>query len=225
VDKQQIRLGFIGFCKTDLILYLSRIIKSLGEKAAIVDRSADQKISYSVPVGIYTKDRLDYRGVEVFLNCSETELKELPLDDFYTVLVDFGLNVKTFGDIKEMNAVFIVSDLQRYHLLPLSDFLSKAGKIPNTIRIYRDMPSGKITACYADSLLNIENAANLIAKYEFPLNETEYSVRLTSQYDDVFKFSRIPVEFSQMLIDCVTELFGIDKKAAVKALKKAQRGG
>jgi len=225
VTKQQTRLGFVGFCKTDLILYLSRIINSLGKKAAIVDCSISQELCYSVPVGIYTKDRLDYRGVEVFLNCGETGLEELPLDDFYAVLIDFGLNGKKIGEIKGMNAVFVVTDLQRHHLLPLSSFLSETGKISNIIRVYRDMPSGKITARYADSLINPENAANIIANYEFPLNETEYAVRLISQYDDVFKFSRVPAEFSQMLLDCVTELFGIDKKDAVKALKKAQRGG
>ncbi|NLG89134.1 MAG: hypothetical protein GX494_07985 [Clostridiaceae bacterium] len=225
MPKQQIKLGFIGFCKTDLILYLSRIINSLGEKTAIVDCSSGQELSYSVPVGIYTKDRLDYRGVEVFLNCGETELKELPLDDFYAVLVDYELNGSAVCELSDMDAVFVVSDMQKHHLLPLSDFLLKAGKITNAIRVYRDIPPGKIKARYADSILNLENTADIIAKYEFPLNETEYAVRLTSQYDDIFRFGRISAEYSQMLLDCVTELFGIDKKTAVKALKIAQRGG
>ena len=225
MPKQQIRLGFIGFCKTDLILYLSRIINSLGEKAAIVDRSSGHELIYSVPVGIYAKDRLDYRGVEVFLDCGATELIELPLDDIYAVLVDYGINGNASGELKCMDAVFVVCDMQKHHLVPLSNYLSRAAEIRNIIRVYRDMPSGKITARYADSLLNIENNAKIIAKYEFPLYETEYAVRLTSQYDDIFKFNRIPAELSQMLLDCVIELFGIDKKTAVKALKKAQRGG
>ena len=225
MSKQQTRLGFIGFCKTDLILYLSRIINLLGEKTAIVDRSVSQELSYSVPVGIYAKDRLDYRGVEVFLSCGETELEELKLNDFHSVLVDFGLNVKALDEIKGMNAVFVVSDLQRHHLIPLSNFLSEEKEIPNVIRVYRDIPSCKITSRYADSILNLDNSANVIAKYELPFNETEYTVRLISQYDDVFKFSRVTPEFSQMLLDCLTELFGTENKAAVKALKKAQRGG
>jgi len=224
VPKQQTRLGFIGFCKTDLILYLSRIINLLGEKTAIADCSVSQELSYSVPVGIYTKDRLDYRGVEVFLNCSETGMEQMHLDDFNAVLVDFGLNEKTIDEIKGMNAVFIVSDLQRQHLIPLSNFLSETREIPNAIRVYRDIPHGKITARYADSILNLDTA-NVIARYELPFNETEYAVRLISQYDDIFKFGRVPAEYSQMLLDCITELFGTEKKAAIKALKKAQRGG
>lgn len=224
MTKKQTRLGFIGFCKTDLMLYFSRIINALGERAAIVDRSNSQELHYSVPVGKCTEDMLDYRGVEVFLNCGSKILEEVTLDDFYAVLVDFGLNVEALRETKGMEAVFVVSDLQKHHILPLSNFLSKAGEIPNIIRVYRDIPAGKITARYADSILNLEEK-NIIAKFELHLNETEYAVRLKSQYDDIFRFNGIPAEFRQMLLDCMTELFGIDRKDAVKSLKKAQRGG
>ena len=65
----------------------------------------------------------------------------------------------------------------------------------------------------------------MIAKYDFPINEIDYSSRLLSQYDDVFPFAKISKEFKSMLLDCITEIFEKDRNAAIKAIRKAQIGG
>ena len=65
----------------------------------------------------------------------------------------------------------------------------------------------------------------MLAKYDFIFDETEYNQRLISQYDDIFYFAKIPESYKNMLLEIVIELLGYDKKAAVRALKKAQHGG
>ncbi len=218
-------IGFLGFCKTDIILYLSRVLHILGERVAIIDRSYEQEMRYSVPVGIYTVDRVDYRGVEVFLKCGSTALSDLPVTDFTVILIDFGVNHEAFSDMEKLKALFVITDVQRHHTIPLSVCLSRITSNPDSIRILRDTVSGKIRPRYIDSILQLEQTTNLIAAYEFPINEIEYAERLKSQYDDIFRFKKLPDGIKNMLLECITELFGKSRKDTLKALKKAMRGG
>jgi hypothetical protein len=218
-------LGFAGFCKTDIILYFSRIFHLLGEKVAIIDQSNQEELRHSIPTGIFTQDRVDYRGVDVFLHSCNTPISNLKLDDYTVLLIDFGVNEKALDCIDELKALFIVTDCKRHHTVPLSSCISHITGRPDSIRIIRDLVNSKINTRYIDSLLQSSQYTNVIAKYEFGLNENEHECRLKSQYDDIFKFTRIPGDLKNMLIDCIMGLFSTEKKAVQKALKKAQRGG
>lgn len=218
-------LGFTGFCKSDIIIYFSWILRLLGEKVAIIDQSNQEELCYSIPTGVFTQDIIDYRGVDVFLNCKNKPIASLQLEGCTVALIDFGANCKALECNNELKALFIVTDLNRHHTVQLSSCLSYISNRPDSIRIIRDMVNTKITPRYIDSLLQSSQYTNIIAKYEFNFNEKEYECRLKSQYDDIFKFTKIPLDFKNMLIDCIIELFEKDKKSVQKALKKAQKGG
>lgn len=218
-------LGFTGFCKSDIILYFSRILLQLGEKVAVIDQSMQEELKYSIPTVFYAQDKIDYRGVDFFLNCEDIELSNLPLGDYTVLLIDFGVNFKALESTKDMKALFIVTDLCRHHAVPLSSCLNHIINRPDSIRIIRDMVYSKINTRYIDSLLQSGQYTNIIAKYEFVLDEKDYECKLKSQYDDIFRFGNISNDLRNMLADCITGLFGTEKKAVLKALKKAQRGG
>lgn len=218
-------IGFAGFCKSDIVIYLSRILYILGEKVAIIDKSTEQEFRFYVPAGIYSEDRLEYRGIDIYLGCQNAQLNTIPIKNYTVVLVDLGVNANTIEDIKYLKVLFVVTDCNKYHTIPLSVWLSKQSSCPASIRIIRDIVYGKIRPRYIDSLLQASQLTKLIAKYEFPINEIEYSCRLLTQYDDVFKFTKIPIDFRNMLLDCITEIFEKERKIALKALKKAQLGG
>lgn len=220
-----IRLGFAGFCKTDIMLYIARILACLGESIAIFDQSGSQDLRLSVPAGIYSEDRLDYRGVDVFLNCDTEIPKELTGTNYSVVLLDYGVNSKALEIPGELRALFIVTDLQRHHAVPMASFLGRLPFSLDSIRIIRDIVPGKIRPRYIDSLLQATQYTNLLAKYDLAFDEAEYRQRLLSQYDDIFHFTQIPESFKNMLLEVITELLGYDRKVAVKALKKAQHGG
>ncbi len=220
-----IKLGFTGFCKTDIILYLSRIFYVLGERVAIIDQSSQEALRHSIPTGVYTQDIIDYRGVDVFLNCENTSLEGLPLYDYSVLLIDLGINKMALESIDELKALFIVTDCSRHHTVPLSICLGLIKNRPDSIRIIRDLVNSKINSRYIDSIIQSSQHTNIIAKYEFGLNEKEYECRIKSQYDDIFRFTNITKDFEEMLIDCITELYGADKNNVLKAFKKAQKGG
>lgn len=224
MDKNAVLIGFAGFCKSDIILYLSRILYVSGEKVAVIDKSNEQELSFSVP-GENSEERIEYRGIDFYLGFGNTSLDYVPLNKYSVVLVDFGVNTEVYEDIPYLKVLFIVTDCNRCHTIPLSAWLKNLTVNIDSIRIIRDITLGKIRPGYIDSLLQADQVTNLIAGYEFHLNDMEYSTRLISQYDDIFRFTRIPQDYRSMLIDCMTEIFEKDRKASLKALKKAQIGG
>lgn len=217
-------IGFAGFCKSDIILYLSRILYLLGEKVAIIDRSNEHEICFSVPAEIKNTDMIEYRGVDVFPYCHNMPVNCFLVKNYSCILIDFGINPETYNDIKHLKVLFIVTDPNRYHTIPLSAWLEGITAKPDAVRIIRDTVYGKIRPKYIDSLLKAGEVANIIAEYEFPLDDIEYATRLTAQYDDIFRFTGISREMKDMLTDSLTEIFKKDRKAVSKALKKAQRG-
>ena len=225
MPEKSTRLGFAGFCKTDIMLYMARILVCLGESVAIVDQSGEQELRFSVPAGLYSEDRFDYRGVDIFLNCENLDTQQLPLVDYSVVLLDYGVNRKAFETLQQVKALFIVTDMQRHHAVPLSYVLGRLPVSPDAVRILRDVTPGKIRPRYIDSLLQAGQFTNLLARYELHFDEAEYAQRLISQYDDIFQFNRISEGYKGMLKECMTELMGYDRKAVEKAFKKAQRGG
>ena len=223
MDKNAVLIGFAGFCKSDIILYLSRILYVSGEKVAVIDKSNEQELSFSVPVKIQKKEL--NTGALTLPGFGNTSLDYVPLNKYSVVLVDFGVNTEVYEDIPYLKVLFIVTDCNRCHTIPLSAWLKNLTVNIDSIRIIRDITPGKIRPGYIDSLLQADQVTNLIAGYEFHLNDMEYSTRLISQYDDIFRFTRIPQDYRSMLIDCMTEIFEKDRKASLKALKKAQIGG
>ena len=218
-------VGFAGFCKSDIILYLSRILYVLGEKIAIVDRSTEQQLSFSVPIVPSSNNIFEYRGIDIYLRCNNTPLNDIPKNKYSVVFIDFVINPETYEDLSQIKALFIVTDCNKQHTIPLSIWLNNQTARPVSIRIIRDIVSGKIRPRYIDSLLQAGQKTQMIAKYDFPINEIDYSSRLLSQYDDVFPFAKISKEFKSMLLDCITEIFEKDRNAAIKAIRKAQIGG
>ncbi|HZK27687.1 MAG TPA: hypothetical protein VFD00_09155 [Thermoclostridium sp.] len=218
-------VGFAGFCKSDIILYFSRILYVLGEKVAIVDRSTEQQLRFYVPIAPFSEDMLEYRGVDIYLRCKNTPLGDIPKNNYSVVLIDFGINPETYEDLSQISTLFIITDCNKQHTVPLSMWLSSQTVCPASIRIIRDIVSGKIRPRYIDSLLQAGQVTQIIAKYDFPLNEAEYYNRLLTQYDDVFSFTKLSAEFKNMLLDCITEIFKKDRKTAMKGLRRAQIGG
>ncbi|HEY8422113.1 MAG TPA: hypothetical protein VIL05_10285 [Thermoclostridium sp.] len=218
-------IGFAGFCKSDIILYLSRILYLTGDKVAVIDRSHEQELYYHVPAESISDDRLEYRGIDVYLRCQNIPLKDFPVKDYQVVLVDLGVNSETYEDVKLLKVLYIVTDCNRHHTIPLSAWLRNLATGPDSVRIIRDTVYGKIRPRYIDSLLQAGQVTNVLAKYEFRLNDDEYSTRLLCQYDDIYRFAKIPEDYKNMLMDCITEIFGKEVKSARKALRKAQMGG
>ncbi|MCX7920453.1 MAG: hypothetical protein N3B21_00300 [Clostridia bacterium] len=217
----------IGFCGTkidDITSYLSRILNVIGKKLAVIDASEEQFLKFSVPSGDNCTNITTYRGVDIYTDCSfQDNFAKVNLSKYEVVFINFGLNKALLKEFSDCDIHFIVTDMERHNVLRLKDTVSKLDKKLEAIRIYRDVVDSKIDKRYMDSLL--ENVmVNYKAEYFFNLDDSELACRIDSQYNDIFKFNKLPKEFKVMFSEVLTELLGLDKKTVSNAIKKAERG-
>lgn len=119
------KVGFIGaYDKTDLILYIGRILTVLGKKVLIVDSTITQKAKYIVPVLNPTMSYItefeemdvavgfnDMQGVAEYLNKPIGQLEY----DFALLDIDRGENAMSF-DIQECVENFFVTSFDMYSI-------------------------------------------------------------------------------------------------------------
>ena len=69
------KIGFIGaYDKTDLILYVSKVLEQADKKVLIVDTTVNQKSKYLVPVINPTKSYItDFEGMDIAVGVKTLE--------------------------------------------------------------------------------------------------------------------------------------------------------
>ena len=62
-----IKIGFVGaYDKTDIILYIAKIISLIGKKVLVIDSTINQKAKYVVPVINPTKSYItEFEGIDI----------------------------------------------------------------------------------------------------------------------------------------------------------------
>ena len=159
------------------------------------------------------------------MRCNNTPLNDIPKNKYSVVFIDFGINPETYEDLSQIKALFIVTDCNKQHTIPLSIWLNNQTARPVSIRIIRDIVSGKIRPRYIDSLLQAGQKTQMIAKYDFPINEIDYSSRLLSQYDDVFPFAKFQKNSKVCYLTVSPRYLKRIEMQLLKQLGKAQIGG
>lgn len=233
------RIGFIGSYKCDLILYIAQITSAAGKKVAIVDAAGEPVWEYNVPV--YLDNRIiTYDDIDIYLNCGGSEkYKEIEMDDYDIVLIDYGFNKDMLYSMKQCNSVIIVSTLEKFNVMRLRECLktitllsdrgfekeaSGTGAVKDAIKIYRDIVNSKINTDYIDSILDINQKINIVLEYILTLDEIDYKYRLENQYGDSIVFKKLTKSMKNMLMDIVEACTDISRKDIIKAAKKAERG-
>ena len=120
------KIGFIGaYDKTDLIIYISKILTVLNKKVLVIDSTLTQKARYVVPAINPTKSYItNYEDIDIavgFSNISEikkylsiTEEKEFEYD-FMMVDVDNSQGIEKFG-LSEAKKNYFVTSFDNYSL-------------------------------------------------------------------------------------------------------------
>lgn len=220
----QNRFGFFGTYKCDIINYFSRILNNLDKKVVVVDASIEQTMNYCIP-DTYEDDYISYRNVDYYKNCiNQDRFSDISYEDYDVILIDFGFNKQLLNELYDCKALFLVCDFQRHNVQNMKDFISSLEGESSIVRIYRDIVDSKINSKYVDSYLDIESCTQIIANYDFELEQCDYKCNLESQYNDIFKFKDLSKEYKDMFYDIISEFFQVEKKQILKAIKLAERG-
>lgn len=218
-----IKIGIIGEKVGDVVMYLSRILQNLDQKVAVFDLSNEQHLKYSIPAINREAEVVDYRGVDFYClrRCIDDHYK-VEFHKYDIVFIIYGYHYYNIEDFMECDHKFLITDLERHSIMRLKETVQKIDKKIEVKRIFRDVVDCKINQGYIDNLLYNEEV-EVMDDFALYINDVEMACRLESQYNDIFKFNKLPKVYKKTLCEVVQSL-GFEKKGALKALKTAERG-
>ncbi len=220
-----IKLGFVGSYKGDIFHYFSRILLVLGKKVVVVDASKEQDLQFTLP-NCEGSTVVTSLGIDYLLHQDKMELlDQLSYSEYDIALIDYGFNNEVAYDYSSCHILFLVTDFQKHHVMKLKELVATSfSQELNVVKLYRDVVSSKIRSAYVNRVLGVEDKTKVLAEYIFELNEADYQCKLLSQYEELFRFSKLSKAYKGLFIDILDELFNLKKSQVARAIKRAEGG-
>lgn len=228
-------IGFIGvYDKTDFMLYVAKVLTTLGKKVLIIDSTLTEKARYVVPVINPTKSYVtefekidvavgfkDYDDIKNYLGISEE--KELEYD---VVLLDIDSRWKLEQfKIEECVKKYFVTSFDLYSLKKGLEIFAKINEPINLTKIL----FSKDIIKEEDEYLNFVSLDYKIAWNEdriyFPIDNGDQSIIIENQRVSKIKIRRLSTHYKESLMYIVEDIVGDeissgDIKKAFRAIEK-----
>lgn len=229
-------VGFIGaYDKSDLIIYIAKILVSLNKKVLLIDASILQKAKYIVPSISPTKSYVtDFEEIDVAVGFQNyNEIKEylgLPQHATFTydyILIDADTSeaIENF-EIKSANNNYFVTGFDSYSLKRGLEILSD---LSEPIPLKRILFSKNITEEENVYLEYVSLGSKAIwdeEKIYFPFEQGDQTVIIENQMISKIKFRKLTELYKESLIFIVEELVEDKKEKALvrKVFKQLEKG-
>lgn len=229
------KIGFIGcYDKTDLILYIARILVGAGKKVLVIDSTINQKAKYVVPVIKPTTSYVtDFEGIDVAVGFENyNEIKEylgMPLYaelDYEIALVDVD-NYEGIENFKLLEAEknYFVTSFDSFSLKKGLEILSGLNQVLKLTKILfsRDATNEE------DEYLNYLSLGYKIEwdneKIYFPFEVGDQSVIMENQRVSKIKFKKLSIQYKESLIYIAEEILGESSYTEIKKIFKQLEKG
>lgn len=219
-------IGFIGaYDKTDFMLYIAKVMTSLGKKVLLVDTTVNQKARYIVPVINPTKSYItEFEGIDVavgFHNYEEIK-KYLSIPETGNFEYDIALldiDSKEYFDIfqvKECQNKYFVTSFDLYSLKKGLEIISQMEEPIHLSKILFSKQILKEENEYLDYLsldTQIEWNENIIY---FPLDTGDQNVIIENQRTAKIKMRKLSQLYKESLAYLVEEILKEEPKENIK---------
>lgn len=238
-------IGFVGnIDKTELVMYIAKVLASLDKKTIYIDATSKQKTGYVVPtIGDMEEQNqyvVQYDGVEFAIGFTNMlELKKYFLSkgedftEFEYVLVDTDMpEMCEEYDLKNANNLFFVSSYDKYHIikgLELLKYMSamkrkadpEAQLVLTKLLYYSEINTAD--SKYIDTLS--ENLPLLWAHntINFPYDQGDLSINIQNQYGSKIDVRYLTPLYKNSIIDTVSLITGDEKAVLKKVLKNIEK--
>lgn len=229
------KICFIGvFDKTDLLIYISRILVEMGKKVLVIDSTVNQKAKYVVPsINPTTSYVTEYEGVDISVGFrSYNEIKRylgLPENavlsyDYIFLDMDDPSLLAEFDIYNYTRKYFVTSP----DLFDLKKGLEVLSGIRNPIELTKILFSNKMTQA-EDEYLNFLSLGYKInwnnEKIYFPMLSQDRDIIIENQRLSKIKFKGLSQEYKDSLIFLVQEISGEASGNNIKKIiKKLEKG-
>jgi hypothetical protein len=229
------KISFIGsYDKTDLILYIAKVLVALGKSVIVIDSTMSQKAKYIVPVIKPTKAYVtEFEEIEVavgFSNFEEikeylglTEQNELPYD-IALIDIDDAESIKEFN-INNECVNYFVTGIDLYSLKKGLEILSGLEQILKLTKVMfsRDASPEE------DEYLNYLSLGYKIDWSEeriyFPFEIGDQTVIAENQRVAKIKFKNLSSQYKESLLYIVEQISEKEEYSALKRIFKQLEKG
>ena len=229
------RIGFIGgYDKTDLIIYIAKILTTLGKKVLVIDATINQKARYVVPVINPTLMYVtEYEEIDIavgfkkeeeikkYLGISEGQEMEY---DIVLVDTDSGNGIEEFN-LEEAQKNYFVTSFDAYSL---KKGLEALVGLKNAMSLTKVLFSKEMLK-EEDDYLNFLSLGYKIIWNEyriyFPIENGDLSVIYENQRVAKIKFKKLSEQYKEALIYIVEQILDQDEYATMKKIFKQLEKG
>ncbi|MDO5556809.1 MAG: hypothetical protein Q4G05_00990 [Clostridia bacterium] len=229
------KIGFIGaYDKTDLIIYIAKILELAGEKVLIVDATNNQKAKYIVPVlNPSTSYITNYKGIDIAVGLNSFEeincylglpSTAVPDYDFALIDIDKPESMKSFNMIVSDKRFFVTS-MDLYSIKRGLEVLSGLSNAVEFTKIYFTSGSPQVEDDYFNFLSLGYKAIWNQEKIYFPFNTNDQAVIIENQRESEITVKNLSSQYKETMMYVVTEIVGHEMKKEIKRVFKLLEKG
>ena len=228
------KIGFIGaYDKTDLIIYVAKILTMLNKKVLVIDSTLIQKARYVVPVINPTKAYVtEYEEIDIAVGFSDMEdvkrylgiAEDQELEyDFIMIDTDNIEGIKNFG-VNEAKLKYFVTSFDNYSL---KRGLEPLGELKEVMTLTKVLFASQAIK-EEDDYLNFLSLGYKIVwndtRIYFPIENGDLSVLYENQRVAKIKFKRLSAQYKDGLASIAQEIvedpYGNIVQRAIKSIEK-----
>ena len=229
------KIGFIGaYDKTDLIIYIAKILTIMKKKVLVIDSTLTQKARYVVPVINPTKEYItEYEDIDIAVGFSNIEdiKKYLALADTQELDYDYVMfdvdDIEGFQNFKlqEAEKNYFVTSFDNYSLKKGLEILSGLKEV---LKLKKILFASQILK-EEDDYLNFLSLGYKIMWDEeriyFPIENGDLNVIYENQRVAKIKFKKLSIQYKDGLAGVAEEIVGMNESPMVrKAMKSIEKG-
>ena len=229
------KIGFIGaYDKTDLIIYIAKILTTLGKKVLVVDTTITQIAKYVVPAIDPTVTYItEFEKIDIAIGMKDEEniKKYLGLNaeqnlDYDFIFVDTD-NIEGFNkfNLQEAQKNYFVTSFDLYSLKKGLEVLSNLQSVTSLTKVLFSEEALKEN----DDYLNFLSLGYKIVwsgyNIYFPIENGDLSVIYENQRVAKIKFKKLSIQYKDSLSEMAEEILGdVNSSSVRKAVKTIEKG-
>lgn len=229
------KIGFIGaFDKTDLIVYVAKILTTLNKKVLVIDATVNQKARYIVPaINPTTTYITDFEDIDIAVGFSNMEdiKKYLGLSEGQEMEYDITLidtdNLTDFQEfgLEAAQKNYFVTSFDNYSLKKGLEMLIGLQSVVSLTKVLFSKEMLKEEDDYLNFLsLGYKVVWNEYRIY-FPIENGDLSVIYENQRIAKIKFKKLSVQYKDGLAYLAEEILGdVSETNIRKAIKLIEKG-
>lgn len=222
--------------KSDLILYISKVLAEVGKKVLLVDGTLDKKLQYSIHIEGEQKIT-EFEGFDISLSFTSYEsivdyVNHMKNDKYDILLVD--TDDPSFINHEQYllaHKRYFVTNYDRLCIegnLRLMSGINSTEEKPSYVEVERIILNS-VECGIDENYLNMQFANHNILwpeeSFFLPIDEVDYALKIGNQHNKRISLRRLSRPYRALLEGVIQQILDCDTRYARTAVKQAQRRG